>query len=110
MSTNLDRNSFDLLSTIINYENNQRYPWRGGQADRQSARDLRRAGDHEEDAELYDKNLPPPAYEVRDQDTHSAFESISNRFRSISNHFELFRVISNSLLSLSSRTSYETTN
>lgn len=92
MSTNLDRNSFDLLSTIINYENNQRYPWRGGQPDRQSARDLRRAGNHEEDAELYDKNLPPPAYEVRDQNIHSAFDS---------NHFELFRVISNSLLSLS---------
>lgn len=96
ISTNLNRNSFDLLSTIINYENNQRYPVRGGQPpDRHNARGLRRAGDNEENAEFYDENLPPPAYEVSSKDSHHL-----PRFNSqtISNYSEPFRT--NSLPSL----------
>ena len=60
ISTSLNRNSFDLLSTIVNYENNQRYPIRQP-ADRNGSRAHRR---DPEGAEFYEENLPPPAYEV----------------------------------------------
>ena len=67
-ATNMNRNSFDLLNTIINYENNQRYPIRGGgqsAGQRPGAHHLRPPQDNDEtNAELYDESLPPPAYEV----------------------------------------------
>ena len=72
ISTNLNRNSFDLLSTIINYENNQRYPIRNGQStDRHgSSRSHHLRRDNEANGEFYDESLPPPAYEeiIRNDD------------------------------------------
>lgn len=62
ISGNMNRNSFDLLSTIINYENNQRYPMRNSNADRTNLRAPRRV-DQEDQEAYYDENLPPPDYD-----------------------------------------------
>jgi len=58
ISANMNRNSFDLLSTIMNYETNQRYP-------RHSERNLRNHLRPNEDGQevFYDENTAPPAYE-----------------------------------------------
>ena len=65
ISANTNRNNFDLLSTIINYENNTRYPIRS-----QDSRHATRAGQHlrrndeENHPEMIYDESPPPYSEV----------------------------------------------
>lgn len=88
ISGNMNRNSFDLLSTIINYENNQRYPIRSETNNRRSniRSHLRR---NDEDPEIYfDENQPPPPYEeimIRSDDDLKAVTVLGGQTNQINN-------------------------
>lgn len=63
ISANMNRNSFDLLSTIMNYETNQRYTMRSSDTNRHNLRSHLRRTDEESQEVFYDENQAPPAYE-----------------------------------------------